>query len=271
MKRDFFPLELEWEKEYELISNFIRTYLEKAGASGVVVGLSGGLDSCVVATILANTLHPSKVLALVMPTYFTPKEDIKDALELASKLGVEAMYIEIDDIVNQYIKKTGIDEIRDRMVVANLRARVRMTLLYLVANKRNYLVAGTSDKSEYILGFFTKFGDGAADFLVISHIYKTQLRRFARWLGLPDKIAYKPSSPQLYPGHKLLDELPADYEILDPIMYALFDLRLSKDQVIEELNYPKELVDFVIDRYFKNKHKREKIPSPKEVVLRDPL
>ncbi len=271
MKKDFFPVELEWSKEYEVISNFIRTYLEKANASGVIVGLSGGLDSSVVATILASALGSSKVLALIMPTYFTPKEDIRDALELASRLGVETMYIEIDDIVNQYIKKIGFNEVQDKMAVANLRARVRMTLLYLLANKRNYLVAGTSDKSEYILGFFTKYGDGAADLFIISHIYKTQLRRFARWLGLPDRIAYKPSSPQLYPGHKLLDELPADYDILDPIMYALFDLRISKDRVVEEFNYPKGLVDFVVDRYLKNKHKRERIPSPKEVVLQDPV
>jgi len=271
MRKDFFPVDLEWDKEYELISNFVSNYLRRSGALGVVVGLSGGLDSSVTATILANTIGPSKVLAMIMPTYFTPKEDINDALDLAYKLGVEVMYVGIDDIVDQYMKKTDTDEIRDKMAIANLRARVRMTLLYLLANKRNYLVAGTSDKSEIILGFFTKYGDGAADFLVISHIYKTQLRRFAKWLGLPDKIAYKPSSPQLYPGHKLLDEFPADYGILDPIMYALFDLRIGVERVIKEFEFPKELVDFVISRYYENKHKRERLPSPKETILQDPI
>lgn len=265
------PLELDWEYEFRRISIFLKNLLKESGAKGVVIGLSGGLDSSVVATLLARSLGSDNVLGLIMPTAFTPYEDIKDAKYVAEMLRLKTIEVSIDEIVSSFIRSTGLKEEDHKMAVANLRARVRMCILYMYANSYNYLVAGTSDKSEYILGFFTKYGDGASDFTVITHLYKSQIRRFARWLGLPEHIAEKPSAPRLYPGHTALDELPADYSVLDQIMYALFDLRMSVRDVIEKLGYPKTLVDDVIRRYHMNKHKRRIPPMPVEVILQDPL
>ena len=132
-----------------------------------------------------------------------------------------------------------------------------MAILYFFANAYNMLVAGTSDQSELLIGFYTKYGDGAADFLPIAHLYKTQVRNLAKYLGIPEKIAYKPSSPQLYPGHRLLDEIPIDYDKIDPILIGLFKHRLSPEEVSRRSQVPVEIVLDIKSRYEKTRHKRE--------------
>ncbi|MEM4672205.1 MAG: NAD+ synthase [Sulfolobales archaeon] len=264
--------DLEWTKEIEYIARFVNDMLARSNSRGVAIGLSGGVDSSVVATVLAHSIEPSRILGVIMPTSFTPKEDVEDALWLADHLGIERVIIPIDDITESFIRKVSESgETIDKMSIANLRARVRTCILYLYANTRKYLVAGTGDKSEYILGYFTKYGDGAADFLVITHLYKTQVRKLGKWLGLPERIYAKPSSPQLYPGHKAIDELPADYSILDQIMYALFDLKMKKSEVIEVLGFSRELVDEVIRRYKNSYHKRSLPPMPRSLNLGEVL
>ncbi|MEZ0290645.1 MAG: NAD+ synthase [Sulfolobales archaeon] len=261
-----------WRDELDHISNFVNEILSRSGSRGVVIGLSGGVDSSVVATLLAHSIEPSKILGVIMPTSFTPREDIEDALWLADHLGIDRALIPIDDITDLVTNKVlATERYLDKMSIANLRARIRASILYLYANARRYLVAGTSDKSEYILGYFTKYGDGAADFLLITHLYKTQVRRLGRWLGLPERIYAKQASPQLYPGHKATDELPADYEILDQIMYALFDLGMKREEVIERLGFSREIVDEIIKRYKNSYHKRSLPPMPRPLILREPV
>lgn len=251
-----------WREITEEIVAFIKNTIQQANASGAVIGLSGGVDSSVTATLLVRALGPERVYGLIMPTGFTPKADVEDAEWLAGFLGIEFSKIHIDPIVDSYIKATGIgNSDRYKIPLANLRARVRMTLLYLHSNSRNLLVAGTGDKSEILLGYFTKYGDGAVDFLPIAHLYKTQVRELGRFLGLPERIYMKPSSPQLYPGHRAVDELPEDYDILDPILYYLFDLKKDPETTARELNVSPSLVTEVVNRYEKSRHKRAMPPS----------
>ncbi|MEM1508076.1 MAG: NAD+ synthase [Candidatus Bathyarchaeia archaeon] len=250
--------EIDFEKTISEIVDFIRGEVEKAGAAGVVLGLSGGIDSSLTAALCVRALGGDKVLGVIMPTSFTPKEDLEDALEVSRKLNMKTILVNIDDICETIVKalKVNPDDPRVRMPLANVRARVRMLILYFYANLYNYLVVGTSDRSEYLIGYFTKYGDGAADFFPIRHLYKTQVRELAAYMGLPERIVKKPSSPQLYPGHRLLDEVPADYSIIDPILVGLFEKNLPADKVSEILNVQLEIVNDVKRRYMKSMHKR---------------
>ena len=140
--------------------------------------------------------------------------------------------------------------------MANLRSRIRMVVLYYFANLYDYLVAGTGDRSEDLIGYFTKYGDGGVDFLPISHLYKTQVRKLAEFLGVPKNIAYKPSSPQLYPGHRATDEIPLDYDRLDTVEKMLFDDKLDPVQVSAKSGVEIEVVKEVLRRYDLTGHKR---------------
>jgi len=254
---------IEFKKTVNEITNFIRCEVNRAGASGVVLGLSGGIDSSLTAALCVKALGGNRVLGVIMPTHFTPKEDVKDALELANKLGIKIKFVNIDDICEAFVKTLKIDpnDPKIKIPLANIRARIRMVILYFYANLYNYLVVGTGDKSEYLIGYFTKYGDGAADFFPILHLFKTQVRELAFYLGLPERIVKKPSSPQLYPGHKLTDEIPADYSIIDPILVGLFEKNLSAEEISKKLKIPLEIVNDILRRHIKTEHKRKTPPS----------
>lgn len=255
-------LDIDYDATASAIQNFIAERLRLSGASGLVLGLSGGVDSSVVAALCARAVPREKILGLIMPTSFTPAQDVADAQALAEKLGISTRHIPIDPIVKRYAEQLGVgmDETGARMAYANLRARIRMTLLYFHANLQNMLVVGTGDRSEILLGYYTKYGDGGVDILPIGGLYKSQVRRLGLALGLPEQLANKPSSPQLYPGHRAVDELPADYSILDPILYLLFDKKLSPQQVVDK-GFDKRVVDGVLARYVGSVHKREMPPT----------
>ncbi len=252
-------LTINFEEVVSEIKRFIKRVVNEANASGVVVGLSGGVDSSLTATLCVRALGADKVLGILMPTSFTPKEDVEDAYELAEMLKINTKRVYIDGIFKAFLEAMKVSETDPtlKMAFANLRARIRMAILYFFANAYNMLVAGTSDQSELLIGFYTKYGDGAADFLPIAHLYKTQVRNLAKYLGIPEKIAYKPSSPQLYPGHRLLDEIPIDYDKIDPILIGLFKHRLSPEEVSRRSQVPVEIVLDIKSRYEKTRHKRE--------------
>ncbi|MEM3506168.1 MAG: NAD+ synthase [Candidatus Bathyarchaeia archaeon] len=256
---------IDFEKIVEEVTGFIIKIVKEANANGVVIGLSGGVDSSVVATLCAQGLGKDKVLGILMPTEFTPKEDIKDAMDIAKWLGIEIKIVNIQGITEEFFKALNIDEkdTKQRIPMANIRARVRMIILYYYANLRNYLVAGTSDRSEILIGYFTKYGDGGVDFFPIAHLYKTQVRKLAEYLGIPQKIAHKPSSPQLYPGHRVTDELPIDYEKLDLILFWLFDKKLSKNQVSLLTGIDENIINEIVHRFGRTKHKRNYPPMIK--------
>ncbi len=242
--------------------DFIRRKVGDSHTDGVVIGLSGGVDSSLVVTLSVRALGKDRVLGVLMPTEFTPKQDIDDALEVAKWLGIGTKLINIQGISEAFFNALGCDHKNSkyRIPMANIRARIRMTILYYHANLLNYLVAGTGDRSESLIGYFTKYGDGGVDFLPIGHLYKTQVRELARSLGVPERIAYKPSSPQLYPGHRATDEIPLDYDRLDPVLVMLFDQNLSPEEVSKLTAIPLGVVRDVVRRFNGSKHKRA--PSP---------
>src|SRR2546425_3894349 len=259
-------LEIECDSVARDIVAFIRKVTKDAGVNGAVVGLSGGVDSSLVARLLVEALGSNNVLGVLMPTDFTPKEDTGDALTLAKQLGIRSEIIEIQSIFQSFMSSLDQDRqsSRGKITLANLRSRIRMVVLYFFANKLNYLVAGTGDRSEDLIGYFTKYGDGGVDFLPISHLYKTQVRKLAEFLGIPGRIAYKPSSPQLYPGHNATDEIPVDYDVLDMVEKMLFDDKLSPADVSIKCDLRRGIVDEVARRYANSSHKRLYPPMLRE-------
>ena len=131
-----------------------------------------------------------------------------------------------------------------------------------LANKYNYIVVGTSDKSELLLGYFTKYGDGGVDILPIGCLYKTQVRALGKYLGIPGRIIAKPSSPRLWPGHLAEEELGFKYEDVDPVLYALFDLKLPIEETVYKTGKSIEFVKKIYEIVQKNEHKRKTPPVP---------
>jgi len=251
---------LNFQETVNKIVKFIKEMVENSKANGVVIGLSGGIDSSVTAVLCVKALGKENCLGIIMPTSFTPKEDVEDAEVLAQQLGIKVERINIDALSEVFFKTLKVDLEKHKIPAANIRARIRMIILYYYANIENKLVVGTSDKSERLIGYFTKYGDGGADFMPIVHLYKTQVRELAAYIGLPSRIVNKPSSPQLYPGHKAIDELPLDYNELDKVLVGLFDLKLSPKEIEKLTGIPLDKILIVLERFNATQHKR-KIPK----------
>ena len=165
------------KKDYQSVQNkiarFITEEILQRQSAGVIFGLSGGIDSAVIAALCAKSLKGNS-LALLMPdSKITPRTDTEDALRLVDKLGLDYKLIDISLVHSEYSKYLE----PNPLALGNLRARIRSNILYYYANSKNLLVLGSSDKSEYLIGYFTKFGDGAADLLPIVSLYKTQIGR----------------------------------------------------------------------------------------------
>ena len=179
------------DQDYPAIVREIEAFLSEQvkikNASGVIMGLSGGVDSAVLAYLCKRVLK-EKTLAIVMPdTSITPEAETQDALRMIALTGIEYKLIDIKPIVNEYAMYLEPDD----KSKGNLRARIRTNILYYYANSKNYLVLGSSDKSEYLIGYFTKFGDGASDITPIISLYKLQVRGIAKYLEVPENIIAK--------------------------------------------------------------------------------
>jgi len=245
----------------EGIEGFIRSRVAQAGKDGVILGLSGGVDSAVTA-VLAKRCFPESTLAMVMPdSKVSPREETADALRLADGLGLDYKLLDINLIVSEFAKVLE----PSRRGTGNLRARVRADILYYYANVRNYLVLGSSDKSEFLIGYFTKHGDGAADAMPIASLYKTQVRRLAGHLGVPQEIIGKKSSPNLWPDHDAEAEIGLTYEEIDPILHCLVDRGLSSEETERELGASEEKILRVCRMHRDSMHKREPAPRAPEM------
>ena len=248
----------DYAKIKQDIEVFLKNSVSQNKADGVIFGLSGGIDSTVVA-YLAAKIFGKKALALVMPdSTVSPSNETGDALKVIGELGLDYKLIDIDVIHKVYSNHLE----PDKRALGNLRARIRSNIIYYYANLKNFLVLGTSDKSEYSIGYFTKFGDGSADLLPISKLYKTQLREFAKILGVPNNIITKKSSPNLWKEHIAEEELGITYEEIDSILYCL-EKRLSVDEIIKKTEIKRESVEKIYQMHEKSWHKR--LP-PKMVV-----
>ena len=243
-------------QDYEDVANkiegFVIDVVNNSNANGVVLGLSGGIDSAVLAYICKNKLQ-KKTLALIMPdTDITPKTETQDALEIIALTGIQSKLVDIKPIVNEYDRHLEPDE----TAKGNLRARVRTNMLYYYANAKNYLVLGSSDKSEYMIGYFTKFGDGASDIAPIVSLYKLQVREIAKYLGVPKGIISKKSSPHLWRGHQAEREIGLSYEEIDSILYCLFEKKLSVRETEGVTQISRAAIEKVSQLKASSEHKR---------------
>ncbi|MEM1540183.1 MAG: NAD+ synthase [Candidatus Bathyarchaeia archaeon] len=249
-------LDLNWEEVEIKITRFIRDYLEKARANGIVLGLSGGVDSSTVAALSATAIGGNKVLGLILPEKETYNAlDIKHAKLVAEKFGIKTEIIDITPTLETFQRTIPIFDQKDKLAKGNLKARTRMLYLYFYANRLNLIVCGSSDKSEVMIGYFTKWGDAAADIAPLMDLYKTQVRKLARHIGVPDEIVDKPPSPTLWPGQTAEEEIGLKYEILDLILYGLEHF-MSVEQIAEQLGLQKDIVEKVKNRWKQMEHKR---------------
>lgn len=241
----------------------MKEYVERAGADGIVVGLSGGVDSCTVAALSSLSVGGDRVLGLLIPEKeaSNPK-DIHDALSVAEKFGLETQICDITQALEYFYKSIPIFDSEDRLCKGNIKARARMIMLYYYANKLNRIVCGSSDKSETMMGYFTKWGDAAADVSPIMDLYKTQVRRLAEHLGIPRDLATKPSTPALWTNQLAEAELGIKYEILDLVLYG-FEHFMNVDAIAQQLELKKELVETVRRRWLSSEHKRRLPIAPK--------
>ncbi len=191
-----------------------------------------------------------------MPSDTTPKEDTDHAIELAKLLGIKYHIIDISALIDKYEQALP----KDKRARGNLMARIRMNILYYYAGVNGYLVAGTSDKSELCMGYFTKFGDGAADIMPIADLYKTQVRVLAKHFGIPNMIVEKKSSPRLWDNHLAEEEIGMDYEVIDPILHLLVDRKMSLSEVAKKLEVSTTQVKKICDLMKRNLHKRTPVP-----------
>jgi len=200
----------------DAMSDWIAATVADAGADGVVLGLSGGVDSGLGAALSARALGPHRVLALSMPCG-SESADSRDAERLAEHLGLEPKAVPLDRVLDTFLR-AGDPGDRSRLNVANIKARLRMVMLY--AHSPGRLVQGTSNLSEISVGYWTKWGDGAADFQPQAGLYKDEVRKVAEAVGLPDWLLEKPPSAGLWPGQTDEGEMGVTYDqirmYLDP-------------------------------------------------------
>jgi NAD+ synthase len=250
----------------QVIEKFLSEKLRKTGAKGYVLGVSGGIDSAVVLRLCARAVGRKKVLALLMPEKDSPKEDLLDSVEICKREGIDHTVVDITGPAEAYRK--AISEEIDRKSMANIKARSRMIVLYHFANTDRRLVVGTSNKSELLVGYFTKFGDGAADLEPIGDLYKTEVRQLAKDIGIPDRIIKKAPSAGLWRGQTDEDELGITYERLDAILLGI-ESGLPEKEIAERAETTIREVERIAKTVRLTSHKRKVQPAPK-LGLRTP-
>lgn len=225
------------------LCDWMEDKVTKAKAKGIVLGLSGGLDSAVVAA-LSIRIFSQNTLAIIIPCH-SLEADISDALDFINKFNISYKIIDLSKVYDPLIHLLN-DKKKERsfkLAEANIKPRLRMITLYYFANKLNYLVAGTGNKSELSIGYFTKYGDGGADILPLGNLLKSQVRELAEYLGIPKKIIDKPPSAGLWEGQTDEEEIGISYEQLDKYLKT----GKLKNKIIEKR---------IQDKITKNAHKR---------------
>jgi NAD+ synthase len=243
---------------HKVITEFIRGIIESAKAKGAVVGLSGGIDSALVAKLCVDALGKDRVLGIMLPAPGSDPKDLEDAKLVAKHLGIKTEIINLGPMVEAFAKTLQPSE----RELGNIKSRCRMVSLHQRAMRSRYLVAGTGNKSELLVGYFTKYGDGGVDFLPIGDLYKTQVWALSKELGLPEKILKKVPTAGLWVGQTDEGELGITYEKLDRILFGI-----ERSQTFDELSISAEVpktevqrVDAMIER---SQHKRKMPLIPK--------
>jgi NAD+ synthase len=260
---------IEADQAVEVITGFISSQLAQTGFERLVVGLSGGVDSATVAFLAARAIGPEHLLAVRMPYRTSAQESEADALRVVEALGCRTERVDISPMVDPMLEQIGAgDDPAHRLRRGNVMARQRMIVLYDRSVAFDALVVGTSNKTEWLLGYTTLFGDMACAFAPIGDLYKSQLRAVATCLGVPEEILDKAPSADLWPGQTDESELGATYDHLDRILYALVDRRWSRERCVAA-GLDRALVEWVARTVARNEYKRQ-FPPVAKVSLRTP-
>ncbi|HKJ58575.1 MAG TPA: NAD+ synthase [Halobacteriales archaeon] len=262
--------EAELEAAHDHVVQFIRDRAEAAGTDRAVLGLSGGIDSTLTAHLAVEALGADGVHGLVMPGDPNVTENMSDAERVAEDLGIEYDVVEIEPIADAFLdplpdvdpdQRIEADPLRT--AVGNLRVRVRAVINYFVANNEDAIVLGTGNRSEALVGYFTKYGDGAVDCHPIGILYKQQVRQLARHVGVPDDIVTKTPTAGLWAGQTDEDELGMDYDTLDAILALTVDGPFPPSAAVRLLSgVTTEQVEWVRDLHERSEHKRRVPPAP---------
>ncbi len=252
-------LDLNYELVSRFITNFIKENVTSNGFSNVVLGVSGGLDSAVVLKLCVEALGKQNVFGYIMPYKLSSEESTQDARLILDLLEVNYELIPITEIVDSYFPKYAKP---DKMRVGNFLSRVRMSVLFDKARERDSIVAGTSNKSELMLGYSTWYGDMAAGMYPIGDLYKTQVFGLASFIDIPKKIIDKKPTADLWPGQTDEDELGAPYCMLDSVMHLFLDERKREEEIIE-MGFDEALVRNTVRRIMRTQFKRTFPPVPK--------
>jgi NAD+ synthase len=238
MKLSSSVLDLDLPEIEKRIRRFIKEYVENAGVEGIVVGLSGGIDSGTIAALSSLAIGGKRVLGLLLPEKetYNPK-DIDDAKFVAEKFGLQTQVCDITPALEAFYKTIPIFNPAEKLCKGNIKARARMIYLYYYANKLNRIVCGSSDKSETMMGYFTKWGD-------------------------PAELAEKPSTPALWPNQFAETELGIKYETLDLILYGL-ERFMTIEDIAQQLSVEQTLVEKVKSRWLSAEHKRRVLLTSK--------
>ncbi len=257
--------ELDTKQTKETIIKFIQDKISQTNAKGLVVGLSGGIDSTLTAYLATQAVGRQNVFGIVMPSTTTPTEDKIHGTDIAKTLGIDYKEIAIDNILNEFLLVTQYKTENEQLAIGNLKARIRMSIIYYFANSKNYLVSGTGNKSEILIGYFTKHGDGACDIEPIGDLYKTDVFKLAKDMGIPDEIINKPPRAGLWNNQTDEDEIGMTYENLDKILYQYQDKKSS--QIVKNLDISIDDIDMIINKVKRNAHKSKVPESPKKTIM----
>jgi NAD+ synthase len=236
------------------IGRFLKEQVAESAAHGVVLGVSGGIDSALALRLARDALGPSRVRALLMPDDRYPSALREETIGYVNELGVAWEEIGISRIESAF--ETALPAPLERLDQGNIKARIRMTLLYARARSLGNLVVGTGNRSELLLGYFTKFGDGGADLLPLARLYKTEVRDIAGWLDLPRPVRERPPTAGLWEGQTDEGELGLPYSAIDPILVGL-ERGLSISEIVERTGRTEPEVRSIAERVRRHRHKRE--------------
>ncbi|MCW4032753.1 MAG: NAD+ synthase [Candidatus Bathyarchaeota archaeon] len=220
--------DLDYDKTISEIQRWIQDYVKNANADGIVVGLSGGIDSAVTATLSVEAIGKDAVIGLRLPCLSIP-QDLNDAKLVANFLGIKFITLDLSSVFEEYLNIASNQLKSTKIAEANLKARLRMISYYFVGQSLGkFLVGGTGNRTELAIGYFTKYGDGGVDIEPIGALYKCEVRTIARRLNIPKKIIDKPPSAGLWEGQTDEGEIGMKYDLLDEIIYRLdYDLELN--------------------------------------------
>jgi NAD+ synthase len=260
--------EVDAAQTVEVITAFIASQLRQTGFSRLVVGLSGGVDSSTVAYLAARAIGADNVLSVLMPYRTSSPDSETDAMRVVTALGCPFERVDITPMVDPMLALIPGDEAATRVRRGNVMARQRMIVVYDRSVAFDALVAGTSNKTEALLGYGTLHGDMAAAIQPIGDLYKSQLRAVATELGVPEEIIGKAPSADLWPGQTDEGELGASYDDLDRILFALVDRRWTPDRCVRA-GLDADLVAWVARTVARNEFKRQ-VPPVAKVSLRTP-